>query len=388
MRHPNTEKVGAASDSTGVAVIVIALCLVAPLTASADGPATVEPGAVPVVAFVTGHGEPSIHGEFSAVADALGNDYSLREVDLAVGDSPLAGVAVAVVAGAPDIPDAELYELDQFLMQGGRVAFLLDAADIPPDGLQANVSEGNIFSFVEAYGVTVRADLVLDPVSARSARWSAAETTDPYPYWPRVEGTRLAHGHPAVGDVESVQFAWSSSIGLDMNMPGDASATVLARSSNESWTVMSFADLDPGLAFAPDGRHGLVERTAGGFPLAVVVTGTFDSAFRGQKLIVERGGRAEMTTPVGTIESSAPTRMAVVGGSRTFRNELVDQLPGSIAFVEGIVAWLAVGEAPLAGASDQSRDGGGRVRTGSYSAAGAIAVILIAIAARRRRATR
>ena len=32
------------------------------------------------------------------------------------------------MTGGPDVPDAELYELDQFLMRGGRVAFLLDAA--------------------------------------------------------------------------------------------------------------------------------------------------------------------------------------------------------------------------------------------------------------------
>ena len=92
-----------------------------------------------VVGFVTGRGGPTLDEQFSRVAEELRRTFVVRDVRLSEGVSALNGVDVIVVAGGLDVPDAELYELDQFFMQGGCVAFLLDAAVIPrrPDVGQA-----------------------------------------------------------------------------------------------------------------------------------------------------------------------------------------------------------------------------------------------------------
>ncbi len=311
----------------------------------------VTPGRT-VVGFVTGHGEPGLDEEFSRVAEELRLTHTVIDVRLSEGASALNGVRVVVVAGGPDVPDVELYELDQFLMRGGRVAFLLDAAVIPRTGAMANVSEGNIFGFLSAYGIVVKPDLVLDRSCAGAASWGDISTSSSYPYWPVVRAANVAGTHPAVADFGSVPLAWTSSIATQRVGAGGADKSVLLRSSSDSWTVSAFANLDPQQHFEPPKESDDVHRIAdeSGFPLAVAVEGVFESAFTGQKVIVQSGRSVEFMEPEGMIETSVSTKMVVFGSSMVFRDDLAAQFPGSAELLAGVVKWLATDDAKAGGA--------------------------------------
>jgi hypothetical protein len=290
--------------------------------------------------------------QLSGVAEALRRTCTVTEVRLSEGAGSLGDIDVVVVAGDPDIPDAELYVIDQFLMRGGRAAFLLDAAAIPVTGTQANLSESNVFGFLSTYGITVNPDLVLDNACADGSLWGIVNTSSAYPYWPVVRGTGIAGGHPAVSGLTTVPMAWTSSITMRRAVSGTARMSVLLRSSTDSWTVSAFADLDPGLSFEPPVQFDDVHRVAGaeGFPLAVAAEGTFRSAFAGQQVIVQRGKKVEFTQPAGMVETSAPTRMVTFAGSMMFRDDLAAQLPGSRELLAGVVEWLASDDEEVAGA--------------------------------------
>lgn len=303
------------------------------------------------VGFVTGHGEPGLDEEFSRVAEELRRTYTVVDVRLSEDASLLSSVGVVVVAGGPDVPDAELYELDQFLMRGGRIAFLLDAAVIPRAGAMANVSEGNIFGFLNAYGIVVNPDLVLDRSCAGRATWGDVSTSSSYPYWPVVRRSSVAETHPAVAGFASVPLAWTSSITTRRVGTGGADKSVLLRSSSDSWTVSAFAKLDPEQHFEPPEESDDIHRIAddSGFPLAVAVEGVFESAFAGQKVIVQNGRSVEFMEPEGMIETSVSTRMVVFGGSMVFRDDLAAQFPRSAELLAGIVRWLATDDAETGG---------------------------------------
>ncbi len=356
--HPDARRASAFECAVRIisAVVVVAATAFG-LTSSvlaADRDATragvTESEATPgrtVVGFVTGHDEPELNEEFSRVAEELRRTHIVMDVRLSEGASVLNGVGVVVVAGGPDVPDAELYELDQFLMRGGRVAFLLDAAVIPRAGVKANVSEGNIFGFLSVYGIVVNPDLVLDRSCAGSATWGDISTSSSYPYWPVVRAADLARTHPAVAGVSSVPLAWTSSITTRRVGAGGADKSVLLRSSSDSWTVSAFANLDPEQQFEPPEESDDVHRIAGvsGFPLAVAVEGAFESAFAGQKVIVQSGRSIEFMKPEGMIETSVPTKMVVFGGSMVFRDDLAAQFPGSAELLASVVRWLATDDA-------------------------------------------
>lgn len=315
--------------------------------AAGDSDATETAGEVPsnrtTVGFVTGHGEHAPDGQLSGVAQALRATGTLAEVRLSEGAASLGGIDVVIVAGRPDIPDAELYVLDQFLMRGGRAVFLLDAAAIPGAGTHANLSESNIFGFLSAYGITVNPDLVLDSTCAGEAAWGGVTTSSAYPYWPVVRGPGISDKHPAVSHLTAVPMAWTSSITTRLTGSGAARTSVLLRSSSDSWTVSAFADLDPALGFKPPEEFDDVQRIAGaeGFPLAVAVEGRFLSAFTGRQVIVQRGKEVEFTEPAEKVETSAPTRMVVFGSSMMFRDDLAAQLPGNAELLASVVDWLA-----------------------------------------------
>jgi len=272
-----------------------------PTSATEDGTAPRRT----LVGFVTGHGEPRLDGQFSGVAEELRRAHTVAEVRLSEGASVLGGVDVVIVAGGPDIPDAELYELDQFLMRGGRVAFLLDGAVVPPTGAQANLSEGNIFGFLSVYGIVVNPDLVIDRSCAGSATWGDISASSSYPYWPVVRTPGITGTHAVVSGLTNVSLAWTSSITTRRVGEGGIEKSVLLRSSSDSWTVSAFADLDPERSFESPEEFDDVHRIAGelGLPLAIALEGVFKSAFAGQKVIVQSGrsvkpGNAELLTSV------------------------------------------------------------------------------------------
>ncbi len=344
-----------------ISAVVVAAAMAFGLTCSAlaaDRDATragaagseVTPGRT-VVGFVTGHGEPGLDEDFSRVVEELRRTHTVIDVRLSEGASVLNGVGVVVVAGGPDVPDAELYELDQFLMRGGRVAFLLDAAVIPGAGAMANVSEGNIFGFLSAYGIVVNPDLVVDRSCAGGATRGDINTSSSYPYWPVVRGANVAETHPTVAGFGSVPLAWTSSITTQRVGAGGADKSVLLRSSPDSWTVSAFANLDPEQYFEPPKESDDVHRVAdeSGFPLAIAVEGVFESAFAGQKVIVQSGRHVEFMEPERMIETSVSTKMVVFGGSMVFRDDLAAQFPKSAELLTSVVKWLATDDAETGG---------------------------------------
>ena len=357
-RRPGEHRTGAVASATRmistVAVVATAVFGLA-WSALADDrdipPATTTEGGAPpgrtVVGFVTGHGEPRLGGQFAGVAEELRRTHTVMDVRLSEGASALSGVGVIIVAGGPDIPDAELYELDQFLMRGGRVAFLLDAAVVPQTGAQANLSEGNIFGFLRVYGIVVNPDLVIDRSCADSATWGDISTSSSYPYWPVVRTPEINETHAVVSGLPSVSLAWTSSISTRRVGAGGIKESVLLRSSSDSWTVSAYADLDPKRSSEPPEEFDDVHRIADelGFPLAIAVEGVFKSAFAGQKVIVQSGRSVEFVEPVGMVETSVPTKMVVFGSSMMFRDDLAAQLPGNAKLLAGIVGWLATDDA-------------------------------------------
>ncbi|MBN1460593.1 MAG: GldG family protein [Armatimonadetes bacterium] len=313
------------------------------------------------VIFLKGHGEATAEAGMSVVAAAISADYDVREVDLSASPDGLTGARVVIVAGDPDIPDAQLYEIDQYLMRGGRILFLLDAADLPESGLQSNLSESNIFGFLKTYGVVVNPDLVLDRKCSSDAKWGDVATDQPYPFWPLLPSHNISEAGPLAG-VRSIQFAFTSSITTPFEMPGNTSVDVLARSSDESWTVLAYADLDPATVPPPGVREKDALRIAGdsGFSLAVSVTGEFASAFIGKKVIVQNGQDVEIVEPIGMIERSTPTAIVVFGGSTMFGDEFVRRHVENVPLLARTVDWLGRHQVRTAeGAGESSGSGGG-----------------------------
>ena len=77
------------------------------------------------VGFLEGHDEVDIYGQgFENLRRELGKQYTLRKIDVSQGSSIEGDVSTLIVAGPQSPLQAnEKYEIDQFLMNGGKIVF-------------------------------------------------------------------------------------------------------------------------------------------------------------------------------------------------------------------------------------------------------------------------
>lgn len=123
------------------------------------------------IGFTTGHGELDSL-EIASFNNALLESYTVVRVDLAKKKTLDRYDALIVAKPTRTFSQTEKYKLDQYIMQGGKVLFLLDKLEVSMD----SVSQENYLAFpyntnlddqLFKYGVRLNLDLVQDRLSAK-----------------------------------------------------------------------------------------------------------------------------------------------------------------------------------------------------------------------------
>jgi ABC-2 type transport system permease protein len=121
------------------------------------------------VGFTTGHGELDSL-QLASLKNALNDQYDLKSVKV---NEPIAGCEV-LISAKPTIAfnEKEKYELDQFLLRGGKVILLIDRLDAKMDS--ASRTDYLAFPYdlkledqLFKYGVRINMDLVQDRVAGK-----------------------------------------------------------------------------------------------------------------------------------------------------------------------------------------------------------------------------
>ena len=80
---------------------------------------------IKTLGFLTGHDELDVFGQaFGPLRQELSKQYDVRKVPIEADKAIDADVATLVVAGPKkELTEREKYEIDQFIMRGGRYSF-------------------------------------------------------------------------------------------------------------------------------------------------------------------------------------------------------------------------------------------------------------------------
>ena len=130
---------------------------------------------------MTGHGEFDINDQnyqqFRQLLDRNAQrQYNLTAVSLQDGKAVDSNVATLVIAGVQQpLTERDKYEIDQFIMRGGRTIFLVDPIQMQPGTLQGAPLSTGLNDLLEHYGVKLGNNLLLD------ARFH--QTDDSCGYW-------------------------------------------------------------------------------------------------------------------------------------------------------------------------------------------------------------
>ncbi|MCP4520469.1 MAG: gliding motility-associated ABC transporter substrate-binding protein GldG [Cytophagales bacterium] len=115
------------------------------------------------VAFVEGHGELADAEVFQAM-NALSLQYEVGRMNLSLPDKIENLEALIIAQPKQAYTEQEKYKLDQYLMNGGKVLFFMDAIETRKDsvGLQGLPYDLNLRDLLFRYGVRVNMNMIQD----------------------------------------------------------------------------------------------------------------------------------------------------------------------------------------------------------------------------------
>ena len=293
------------------------------------------------VAFLAAGEERNLDELYESSMTALRNQYEVRTVSTSEGSLIPGDVNTLIVPGPRGLAAWDAYAIDQFLMRGGRALFLIDEIDILQGSLAGTRVTTGMDSLLADYGVDVRSDLVVDRSCGTATFVSGfVRFSVPYLLWPLVGKNGFDDVSPITNQLERLTLMWTSSIALMQPAGGPVEVTVLARSSEQSWSEEHKFNLDPQQRFLP-------MTDTGPRNLAVLLEGAFKSHFAGRDIPpveAEEGG--EIPEPPGhaRIDEGLETQIVVIGNSRFIEQAYLAQYPENRTFLLNVVDWLTLGE--------------------------------------------
>ncbi|HZJ36363.1 MAG TPA: gliding motility-associated ABC transporter substrate-binding protein GldG [Gillisia sp.] len=222
--------------------------------------------------------------------------------------------------------EKEKYVLDQYLMQGGKVLWLVEKVAMETDSLFNKT--GSAFAFPRdlnlndlffSYGLRINPVLINDiysaPIVLASGSGNDTQFT-PYPWFYSPLSTS-PKTHPIINNIEAVKFEWANQIDTLRN---EVKKTILLSSSPQ--TKIEGAPLKISLNIL-NTKPNLSTYTAGEQALAVLFEGQFKSAYK------NRVKPFEVDKP---IDLSEPTKMIVVADGDVIKNQLKQGEPLELGF--------------------------------------------------------
>ena len=268
------------------------------------------------VGWLTGHNE--LTGDAAQGAwQALAAQFDVSEVR---ADELASSPPAVLVVAKPTVSFSELdkYRLDQYIMKGGRVLWLIDRLDATMD----SASRENYFAFpyttnlddqLFRYGIRINPDLVQDRVAASYPIAIGELNGRPrivpmeWPFWPLVN--QYAN-HPITRNLDAALFRFASSV--DTVKAEGVRKTPLMMTSEYSRKISAPVNVS-----VNDLRQELRTENfqSGRIPVAYLLEGEFTSLYRNRFVPAGADERDRA-------EKSKPTKMVVVADGDLARNEI------------------------------------------------------------------
>ena len=227
-----------------------------------------------------------------------------------------------LVIAKPDsaFDEKDKFIIDQFIMRGGKVLWLLDMMSADMDSLArknefiAIPKELNLDDMLFRYGVRLNKDLVMDlqsvpiPILTGYVGNRPQNSLLPWFYYPLVTPTSK---HPIVNNLNAIRFAFAGSI--DTIVSAHINKTILLQSSRYCKTVQSPVVVDLNiLRKEPDEK----EYRNPPVNLAILLEGSFRSNFANRIPY-----QIATDSTIGFKAEGKPTSMIVISDGDVIRND-------------------------------------------------------------------
>ena len=278
------------------------------------------------VAFIEGHGELAEEYTYDA-SDALSRYFQVDRGVIGTDASILDGYdAIIVAKPMTAYSESDKFIIDQYIMRGGRVLWLLDGAQMSNEML----SEGgatpligldlNLNDMLFRYGVRLTPTIVEDMQCAympiNVARPDEEPRFEPIPwfYMPLLQGSPY---HPITKTLQAVKADFASGIEIVGDTIG-VRKEVLLITSNASHVHVAPTEIDVMGAINVEPKEYFTTQYV---PVAVALEGEFESIYKHR--MVPTGLAVDKV-----FNRSVSTRMVVVADGDVIRNDIEQHREG------------------------------------------------------------
>lgn len=289
----------------------------------------------------------SQEGGFSKLGQVLGNQYPVQNVDLSKGEPVPDKVKTMIILSPDNFGSKVKVALDQFIMRGGKVVFLLDTVDTSMEqGARGKRKPTPWADFLNNYGLKVDNSLVVDlgredmiisvpiPNSFFANRYW-------YPLWLIVK----KDGFGELGftsNLEASILPWASPVEYTKDPSDESIESAVVFSTTEEAYLMK----EPyNLAFDQfrEGFKAPSEQKM--YDLGIMVSGIFQSFYTGKEIPTVQnaeGVQEVVWDPDDITETSPKTELILIGCSNMFSDTRIDQT--NAIFLMNMIDSLSLGK--------------------------------------------
>lgn len=275
----------------------------------------------PVLRFIIGHGE-SEQMNIVDLAHTLGENYDVDTLSINGQLHALDNCKLIIIANPRlRFDEKDKFVLDQFVMKGGKILWLIDAMDITMDSLVTNNStisiarDLNLDDMLFKYGARVNPNLVLDlqsapiPIVTAYVGNQPQQRLIPWYYYPLIFPSS---DHPIVRNLDAIRCEFVSSI--DTIEAEGIKKTILLTTSSLSRIAVSPARVSLAiLEQEPDKK----QFNKGPQNVAVLLEGSFSSVYANR--IPEE---IASSPDIKFKDKSVPTKMIVISDGDMIENKI------------------------------------------------------------------
>jgi gliding-associated putative ABC transporter substrate-binding component GldG len=240
---------------------------------------------VPLIGYLAGNGEPLDYSVYDLIEKTLRPNYAFRILPIdSVQAIPNFFKAILIVKPIRRFNDSQKLKIDQYVMHGGKLIWMIDNLYASLDSLQR--SQGEFIAFdmglnledqLFKYGVRINQDLVQDlqcdkiPSVIGSVGDKPQIQLLPWPYFPLLRNNT---GHPIAKNLDYVVSQFPQSV--DTVQVKNIRKTVLLSSSPESSILSTPAKVEWA---SVRNEEDLKTFTNASVPVAVLLEGRFESLY-------------------------------------------------------------------------------------------------------------
>ena len=278
-------------------------------------------GLKPRIAFIEGQHEfDSL--QVADVSDALSEYYDVGRIKI---DNQLKSLdrLKAVIIARPDsaFNEKDKFILDQYIMKGGNVLWLIDPVRVSYDSLRKSAAtiglenDLNLKDQLFRYGVRVNANLVQDlqcapiPVNKALAGQTPRFELMPWLFSPLIISTEQ---HPIVKNLDLIKFDFASSI--DTVGTKGVRKTILLKTSRYTKVVNAPVRINLGIVNVRPDENQFRKSFQ---PVAVLLEGEFESLYKNRLL-----PDIAKDSAIAYKEKSKPAKMIVVADGDIIGNNI------------------------------------------------------------------